>query len=274
MITVLKEYFTLLEQRRIKEAEEYRASTIPKTLFKFIALSNNDESNSKRFYSLKDNQAWVAPITCLNDPYEFSCMYIDKKRLLDAGYSDSDVDSFNRLFTSLVNRWDVLSLSNADIDCLPMWAYYTNNYKGFCIEYEVENPSAIFPISYEPNRVPVARLIIESLRTFKEMFDKGDKSSPDAEFYASVMRYQMFMKHESWKHEKEYRIIYPHNAKAKHGRNVNISDLGLKTKRVIAGLYCTDVHKDKLNKISNELGCGDIYCCNTSNEQFTLITNR
>lgn len=268
---MLKEYFTLLEQREINIAEEYRKSIIPKTLYKYIPLGKNEESNKKRFHSLMNNKAWVTPIEYLNDPYEFSCMYIDRERLLEAGYSNTDIDCFNRLFSSLINRWDVLALSYAGVNCLPMWAYYTNNFQGFCVEYEVKNPSAIFPISYEPNRVPVARLILESLRTFKDMFDKHEKTGPDAEFYASIIRYQMFMKHESWKHEHEYRIIYPHNPKSEKGQNVELADLGLKTKRIIAGLYCSETNKNELTRISNKLGCGDIYCCKLSNEQFTFL---
>ena len=46
---MLKEYFTLLEQREINIAEEYRKSIIPKTLYKYIPLEKNEESNKKDF---------------------------------------------------------------------------------------------------------------------------------------------------------------------------------------------------------------------------------
>lgn len=58
---MLKEYFTLLEQREINIAEEYRKSIIPKTLYKYIPLGKNEESNKKRFHSLMNNKAWVTP---------------------------------------------------------------------------------------------------------------------------------------------------------------------------------------------------------------------
>ena len=43
------------------------------------------------------------------------------------------------------------------------------------------------------------------------------------------------------------------------GMNVSVSDLGLRTSRIIAGINCPENNTIKLNNISNELGLGGVY---------------
>lgn len=49
-------YFSLLNDRKITEAEEYRKSLVPNKLLKFVSLSDNIESNNKNFYPYKTNK--------------------------------------------------------------------------------------------------------------------------------------------------------------------------------------------------------------------------
>ena len=53
----------------------------------------------------------------------------------------------------------LVSLSGNSFNCLPMWAYYTNNYRGYCVEYDVIVPDIFFKVAYEPERIPVASII-------------------------------------------------------------------------------------------------------------------
>ena len=72
----------------------------------------------------------------MNDPYEFKGMLIDGQKLRDKGYKDSDIEAFQTIFD--FEDYGITCLSANSADYLPMWAYYTNNHKGFCIEYDVE----------------------------------------------------------------------------------------------------------------------------------------
>ncbi len=270
----MEKYLSLLYDKKFDEALQYRMSKVPNKLLKFISLSDDKAENNKKFLSLKTNMAWFSPVKSLNDPYEFMCMYIDKKELKEHNYSDKDILEFEKFFKQQLDNWDILSLSNAGVDSLPMWAYYTNNSKGFCIEYEVENPMAIFPVSYEPKRIPITYIVANFFNEFYEMMEKGEKINPKVEFYASVFRYQLYSKHNSWKHEKEFRIIFPHNLSSEYGQNVSINKLGIKVNRIIAGIDCSEENKQQLNDISNELGFGNIYEAKISDTEYTTVCNK
>lgn len=77
----------------------------------------------------------------------------------------------------------------------------SNNYHGFCIEYEVLNPEAIFPIGYEPSRIPVANIMANFFSEFRKMKSRGENTNTEVEFYASILQQQLYLKHESWKME-------------------------------------------------------------------------
>lgn len=74
-------YFELIECKKIDEAIEYRASLVPEYIYKYVALSDDITTNNLKFSTLLNNQIWVSSIQCLNDPYEFSGMYINKEEL-------------------------------------------------------------------------------------------------------------------------------------------------------------------------------------------------
>lgn len=115
-------------------AKAVRFSTIPDKLIKFIWLDDSD-SDDKKFLSLKRNEIWFAQKDLLNDPYEYKGMLLDRNRMHNAGYSNDIIDYYQQLFD--FSDYGITCLSANSIDYLPMWAYYTNNHKGFCVEYNV-----------------------------------------------------------------------------------------------------------------------------------------
>lgn len=268
----MNKYFSLLIQRKISEAETYRKSLIPQKLIKFVSLNDNINYNNKKFSSLEKQQLWFSSVQALNDPYEFRCMYINREELKEHGYDDYIIAKFQELLTSQIDKWSVASLSANTIDNLPMWAYYTNNYQGYCVEYDVIQPDAIFSVAYEPNRVALASIIANFYNEFGKMKERGEETNPEVEFYATILKYQLYSKHKSWKHENEYRIIFP--LKTKIGQNVSIDRVGLKTNKIIVGLNCTSENKERLNNISNKLGCGNILEAKISGKNYTLFENK
>lgn len=49
---------------------------------------------------------------------------------------------------------------------MPMWAFYANNGRGFCIEYEVIYSNQIHKVFYEPDRIPLARIFADMMGEF------------------------------------------------------------------------------------------------------------
>lgn len=259
----IDEYLQLLFEGQMGAAKAVRFSTIPDKLIKFIWLDDSD-SDDKKFLSLKRNEIWFAQKDLLNDPYEYKGMLLDRNKMHNAGYSNDIIDYYQQLFD--FSDYGITCLSANSIDYLPMWAYYTNNHKGFCVEYNVIKKDCIHEVLYEPERIKVASLIFQGREAIKKAITSGHREQ--AEFYSTIFLQNLFIKAKSWEHEKEYRIVYPLDNSI--GMNVSVSDLGLRTSRIIAGINCSENNIIKLNDISNELGLGNVYKSRIHSEKYTL----
>lgn len=197
----------------------------------------------------------------LNDPYEYKGMLIDKEKLIKAGYPIKTIEKYQTIFD--LNDYGVTCLSSNSIDYLPMWAYYTNNHKGFCIEYEVIKKDFIHEVGHEQERIKVASLFIEYIKAIIS----GQKKKAD--FYIKIFLQNFFIKAKSWVHEKEYRIVYSIDENS-DGINVPLYKLGMRTSRIVAGINCSEDNKKKLNEISNLLGLGNIYTSKIHSEEYKM----
>lgn len=265
----MNKYLSLLQERKLDEAEQYRKESIPKKLIKFFSLSDDSGSNRKKLQTLENKEMWISSIDALNDPYEFSCMYVDRKRLCEAGWPDNVISSFEALLGQSQKTWGVASLSGNTFNCLPMWAYYANNHRGYCVEYDVIRSDNIHAISYELNRVGLATILADFFLAFQKMTDAGKDDDPEVEFYANIIMQQLFMKHISWSHEKEYRVVY--NLNCQMGRNVPLNAVGLKASKIVAGINCTEDHFLALQEISGKIGCGQVDRAKTSETEYILF---
>ena len=52
--------------------------------------------------------------------------------------------------------------------------------------------------------------------------------------------------------------------------NIPVSDLGLRTSRIVVGIKCSENNIIRLNDISNELGLGNVYKSRVHSEKYTL----
>ena len=183
----IDEYLQILFEGKMSEANEIRVSTIPDRLIKFIWLDGST-TDDKKFCSLKRNEIWFAQKDYLNDPYEYKGMILDRQKMRESGYTDYIIDSYEKLFD--FNAYGITCLSANDIDYLPMRAYYTNNHKGFCIEYEVIKKDCIHEVLYEPERIKVASLIFQCRDAIKKAITLGQKnkqSSTQLYFYKTYL---------------------------------------------------------------------------------------
>lgn len=264
-------YFELLNEKRIAEADAARVASIPKYLYKFVALSEDGKKNERKFKTLFDQQVRFSKPVLLNDPYEFQGMIIDKEVLRSHSYPEEVIDFFHVLLNEQAENYAILSLSANAIDNIPMWAYYANDYHGFCVEYTVNDPRLFYEVQYVSNRMAINSIITNLYRSVM-LLKSGDKSAKtDFEFYSRIVLQQFCIKHESWQHEKEYRATIP--CKDPKGININLSDVGLSTNRIIAGINCSPEHIDRLNQISNHLGCGNVLQTQIHETSYTLLTD-
>ena len=130
------------------------------------------------------------------------------------------------------------------------------------------NSNAVHKVLYEPKRVKVGKLIIEMLN-YAVAAMQGDKAAKlYADSLARILMSSMYIKDLSWKHEQEYRIVVPIREHA--GENIPINSIGLRAKRIIAGIHCSPDALERLAFISKEIGCADLYFASLSEDSFGI----
>lgn len=243
-------YYDLLFQRKYDEARECRMDSVPDTLYKFCSLSDADvKSNNKKFETLLEESSWISAISEMNDPYEFNGLYLDADRLREANYPDDVIQKLENDL-NLNKDYGFCSFTKHGPEYLPMWAYYTNKYSGYCVEYSVVDKARIWPLSYEKNRVGIAVLIDNWLSA------AHNGKMDDVHFYSRLMYERLYMKDASWKHEDEYRVIAPLDETNPKGRRIKNSEIGIKAVRIIAGFKCEAQHSERLKQICDTLHIG------------------
>ena len=264
----MERYFELLKEYNFDEAERIRQEQVPKKIYKYYWLSDNDsDGDICKFDTLERNCVWLSSVERLNDPYEFRCMYIDEEALKEQKYPVRVINAYKKIFEKLRQEVCLTSFTQNDQFFLPMWAYYSNNHSGFCVEYDVLNPKNIYKISYEPKRIGLARLVAENFNDFIAE-RKGKDVDDNLNFSSTVFMHQFFMKHESWSHERQYRIVYPVGEKVDKGCYISTRDIGIAPKKIYAGYNCTKRNIGILNSISNSLGCGNVIKLRLSDNDF------
>lgn len=261
-----EQYFQMIDEGQFEKAAEFRESFIPDILTKYIWLSDDEKSNDKKFFSLENNMLWLSSIDHVNDPYEFKGLYIDEQKMKEAGYPDEIISAYEEFLS--MQEFGLVCLSGNGIDFLPMWAYYTNDHKGFCVEYEVVKKAAIHEVIYEPKRIPIASILFQLKDALKASMAHGKDAPPKARKLTTILQQNLYIKNKTWKHEQEYRIALP--GIKRPGENKEINELGLRVKRIIAGINCSPDHIERLNEISNKIGCGNIYTSSLSKTNYGI----
>lgn len=228
--------------------EKYKKQFIPSVLYKYWSFTSNhiDENLEK----LCDGKIWM-PIACtLNDPFEFQML---SDRLEEHERMSFRVDT--------LGRNSILSLCNSYNNNL-LWAHYGYGHSGLCIEFEIENKSQIFPITYCQKQVDVTDDIEQWLGIKNVVLSKNPQQwTANERCSLSKVQKIMFYKHCDWEYENEYRIIgrdicnsVDDDAKwsIKPGFWADLQrDCGLKVSRIILGFNCSLQNKAKVIEIVN-----------------------
>lgn len=246
----IKQYADFILAGEFAKAEKVRKTCIPNRLYKFVSLGDSTESDESKLNTLETNKLWFSKTNLYNDPYEQCGLFIDDTQLEKAGWDKNLIESTHTLFEELAVAGLTCCLSATDYTNMPMWAHYANNSKGFCIECEVENAEMLYEVSYEDSphsaTAMTARLIHELLAS------KGKPELSDELIRTiTLLRFNSCMKHSSWSHEKEYRLIVDVN----HDRGIGIPTelCGVKFKKIILGLNCSEENQNRLCSISRML---------------------
>ncbi len=263
----------------VEQWRKQERSSIPSRLFKFISLDccdgeDTDNSlNESKFSVLAASEIWLSNPESFNDPYELKGMILDFDKLQRDGYLPDTIRLFEGVLESMRSDTLVSCLTGNSPNDVAMWANYASNHCGFCVEYEVSDRDKIFRVAYEGDRVPIASLINEFV--VKDCIGSGFGSncglSEEGHARLYLLSRQFCIKHESWSHENEYRIVLPLLKQCGEGSSFASCIFGLSAKRLYAGLNCSDAHFDRLSGISESLGLGKVERASLSGERYSLF---
>lgn len=244
-------YLNLISEEKYEEATEYKASCIPNTLFKYYTLDDNEKKNDLRFSTLKRGEIYLSTLEQFNDPFEGKAFVFKDDTSAPKWLQKNDCQNF----IDQIN-------SNARICCfanpeekhqnMPMWAYYANNHRGFCVEYDMNalQKKFLYPVSYDPQRVIGNAFMANLIMSIIEMIKDGKDSSQmpgDVSVYNHLAYLSLTCKHISWKHEKEVRALVP----LQYGKFFPAVP-----SKIYIGMNCSLEHEQTLLNIGkNFVGC-------------------
>jgi hypothetical protein len=259
-----KKYFQLIFNKELEEAINYRKKSMPKRLYKYVSLTNNIECykdrnqcknfvdiNEKKFNALRKNQIWMSKFDNLNDPYEYKAMFLKRTELAEKGWPIELLDGY---INRMKEIYLISSFTQNIVDNMPMWAHYSNNHQGFCVEYNVLNPKVVYPISYEEDRFGLASIITTIFDLSNKIF-KGeiDETNKEFQWYMTLITHFGLIKHKSWAYENEFRIIQADQGGNNKGALVPTIKVGLDINAIFIGSQCSNENRDELIKIAQDL---------------------
>lgn len=271
----ITEYLNVFQKNGLEKAKSYKSTYIPRKLYKFIPLIDDKKENNLKFESLKKGQTWLSGFGSgkgkLNDLFEFKMLSVNKTRLQEFNWDEVGI-------TFAVKVLDLFKDSHY-VCCfveemfLPMWAYYANNHLGFCIEYEIERTDHFYKVLYEEERAKISTTISYLVKSLINDAKKlSDQPSDDTYFWSEILKLSFTVKHNSWKHEKEYRLLFPSEESGKNGILVNNAQIGVRPSKMFIGVKCIEENEYILKNISRDLGI-DIFKMYVDDDAFNFYLN-
>lgn len=224
---------------------------IPNILYKYYYLSEDEAENSIRLDTLREKKIYMADCKSLNDPFDNKAFFYKGEELEKyenlkehKGRIIDDLSSFHR----------ITCFTSNGINCMPMWAHYSNNHRGYCIAYDMNEKynvplrSCMFPVQYVGKRIDVTEIMkkqVENILIEKEKAMKLGKKEIliDDLTLIWISSYYSCLKHISWSYENEFRCSVASNSKGMPYMNAM-------PKEIYVGNKCTDINKKKLIDIA------------------------
>ncbi len=237
--------------------------SLPKQIYKFCSLTTDkaDELNQKKLMTLNNNEIFLSRCTDLNDPFEGQNFIFDKEDLKSYGFTQEEkeslgintVDDLKGLFSKHREMYMQTSFTLTSTDML-MWGHYANSYKGYCLEYIVDDTELLFPVSYLRKRPILAGLsnnkkVNKNIEKSLYQIHKSLSQASAKELIQYTLYLQSF-KSVHWAYEKEVRLVDIVSA-WKDSLSEKSTICGLKLNKIIVGFQC--VYMDELKEIAKRL---------------------
>ena len=227
---------------------------IPNTLYKFFNLNDDQTLNEKKFVTLQNKQLFMSDIKDFNDPFDGKAYFYNPKEL-------SKIKRLEHVKGRIIEDFTAFhkgtALTENGTSCMPMWAHYANNHQGYCVSYDMKNPSntvlsgCTFPIQYTDQRLDITSFMktyfsMVSAETDKQTAQGINKIVINDLSLVYVTQYLSNIKHSTWQYEKEFRCTMGANAKG-------MPYVDAAPQAIYIGMKCSEENRKRLIKISKQL---------------------
>ncbi|WP_165763746.1 DUF2971 domain-containing protein [Halalkalibacter urbisdiaboli] len=235
-----------------EESYQLKYKNIPRNLYKYQPIS--DSIREDRLKALKENKIWMTKAPYLNDPFDCQPTYYNEKELRKFIEKEGIHEKTGKTIDYLVeatNESLEMFRKNLKVSCfsetnfnMPLWGNYADNHRGICIEYDFTQLEPkddfikkIYPVGYDEKRYNITNIL-------KSIINNEYKSNP------YVLFFLVMMKHDSWKYEKEWRIIdFDFEETSGIG---SLIECPVKPTAIYFGLNCSDKDIDDISSIVNK----------------------
>lgn len=227
---------------------------IPDKLYKYYSLTNDEELNEIKLNTLNNKQIYLSETKSMNDPFEGKSFYYKREELMKF----PELEKYEgRLIDDFSSHIKISSLSAAGANSMPMWAHYTNNHRGYCVEYDTNTvynsllKSILYPVQYTNQRIDITSIMV----SFTEQILKQIKASVSSnkqeittDNYILVWVDIFFncIKQIKWSYEDEYRIVIA-NIPGKY------STISANPSKIFIGENCDPFYEEKIIRIGRFL---------------------
>lgn len=227
---------------------------IPDSLYKYHALDGDEQRNAQKLATLKDRRVFMSDAKGLNDPFDSTAYYYRPEQL---ARFERLKKCNGRIIDDFAAYAKLSSFTAVGVNSMPMWAHYSNNHHGYCVEYDMRDKrnvrlsACMFPVQYVKERIdvtPVMDVYVDGLiREAEEQMAEGKKrilvNDPTIVFLIALFTN---IKHESWSYEKEFRCTV--------GRNIEgMPYFPAYPKAIYVGHCCNEKHALQLVHIASQL---------------------
>lgn len=227
---------------------------IPDVLYKYYSLTDDDELNSKKFETLKNQLVYMSNINDFNDPFDGKAFFYNPAML-------KKEKRLKKIKGKIIDDFTVFHKGAAftanDMQSMPMWAHYANNHYGFCVAYDMTDvrnldlKSCTFPVQYTNERLDITSYMKTYVEMINRTIDKDKKYGVKKHIIYDMSliylsAYLCNIKHSTWEYEKEFRCTMGVNS-------TGMPYAKAYPKAIYIGLNCAKDNEKKLLKIAKEL---------------------
>lgn len=234
-----KEFFDIVDKS--KSGNEILLAIrqfVPKRLYKFYSIPEDNDKRNSRFTQLENEQIWFSKKEFLNDPFEFEHLSLTHA-------SPEAISYYNEVLSEI----ELVCLTASPFSKL-MWSHYADAYKGFCVEFTVPDPVFILPVIYDDS-------IVNLSASYQRLFESREKLHPTQWPYKKSevskdivkLNYPLLSKDICWQYEHEFRILTNMPADPCKGHLHFAPNYGLHISKIIVGRNCKSEYANELYEV-------------------------